>query len=125
MYRVESGFGVASLSEAWPSQTCPPCGRWNRPRPYQETLTCLYGFEGHADLVASRTLLEVLLDALPPRSGPIPTIAIGVAATSAQGRVQLVSLHCAVFDVTLEDADNPSRPFLATAECPAGAGDDS
>lgn len=66
----------------------------------------------------SRTLLGVVLDAHPPRSGPITTASIDVATTSAQGRVYLVSLHCAVFDVTLEDGDDASRPFLVTDEWP-------
>ena len=49
---------VASISEAWTSQTCPECGEREQTRRHRETLTCPCGFEGHADLVASRTLLE-------------------------------------------------------------------
>ncbi|MFC7164921.1 RNA-guided endonuclease InsQ/TnpB family protein [Halospeciosus flavus] len=54
----EYGINVESLSEAWTSQTCPECGERERTRRHRETLTCPCGFDGHADLVASRTLLE-------------------------------------------------------------------
>ena len=54
----EYGIEVASLSEAWTSQTCPECGEREQTRRHRETLTCPCGFEGHADLVASRTLLD-------------------------------------------------------------------
>lgn len=53
-YRIE----VRSISEAWTSQTCPICGRREQTHRHRETLTCQCGFEGHADLVASRNLLE-------------------------------------------------------------------
>lgn len=112
--RVRGGVtlrGVALADVSW-------FGGWKRPRLYQETLTCPCGLEGHADLVASRTLLGVVLDALRPGSGSIATVPIDVAPTSAQWRIQPVSLHCAAFDVTLEDGDDASRPFLVTDECP-------
>ncbi|GGK79528.1 RNA-guided endonuclease InsQ/TnpB family protein [Haloarcula sebkhae] len=54
----EYGIEVAATSEAWTSQTCPECGEREQTRRHRETLTCPCGFEGHADLVASRTLLE-------------------------------------------------------------------
>jgi putative transposase len=54
----EYGIEVASLSEAWTFQTCPECGERERTRRHRETLRCPCGFEGHADLVASRTLLK-------------------------------------------------------------------
>jgi putative transposase len=54
----EYGIEVTSISEAWTSQTCPECGEREQTRRHRETLTCPCGFEGHADLVASRTLLE-------------------------------------------------------------------
>ena len=54
----EYGIDVEALSEAWTSQTCPECGERDRTRRHRETLTCPCGFDGHADLVASRTLLE-------------------------------------------------------------------
>ncbi|WP_282350687.1 RNA-guided endonuclease InsQ/TnpB family protein [Haloferax volcanii] len=54
----EYGINMEPLSEAWTSQTCPNCGERDRTRRHRETLTCPCGFDGHADLVASRTLLE-------------------------------------------------------------------
>ena len=54
----EYGIDVEALSEAWTSQTCPDCGERDQTRRHRETLTCPCGFDGHADLVASRTLLE-------------------------------------------------------------------
>lgn len=54
----EYSIEVASLSEAWTSQTCPERGEREQTRRHRETLRCPCGFEGHADLVASRTLLE-------------------------------------------------------------------
>ena len=54
----ENGINVEPLSEAWMSQKCPNCGERDRTRRHRETLTCPCGFDGHADLVASRTLLE-------------------------------------------------------------------
>ena len=54
----EYGLEVASLSEAWTSQTCPVCGEREQTCRHRETLTCPCGFEGHTDLVASQTLLE-------------------------------------------------------------------
>jgi len=58
----EYGINVETLSEAWTSQTCPDCGDRERTRRHRETLTCPCGFDGHADLVASRTLLEWATD---------------------------------------------------------------
>jgi putative transposase len=54
----EYGIEVASLSEAWNSQTCPECREREQTHRHRETLRCPCGFKGHADLVASRTLLE-------------------------------------------------------------------
>ena len=54
----EYGIDVEAISEAWTSQTCPECGERDRTRRHRETLTCPCGFDGHADLIASRTLLE-------------------------------------------------------------------
>jgi putative transposase len=53
----EYGIDVETISEAWTSQTCPKCGERDRTFRHQETLTCPCGFEGHADLVASKALL--------------------------------------------------------------------
>ncbi|WP_049934218.1 IS200/IS605 family transposase [Haloplanus natans] len=54
----EFGIDVEAISEAWTSQTCPECGERERTHRHRETLTCPCGFEGHADLVASKALLE-------------------------------------------------------------------
>ncbi|TKX67653.1 RNA-guided endonuclease TnpB family protein [Halorubrum sp. GN11GM_10-3_MGM] len=54
----EYGISVEVRSEAWTSQECPQCGSTDRTTRHQETLTCRCGFEGHADLTASKTFLE-------------------------------------------------------------------
>jgi len=54
----EYGISIEVRSEAWTSQECPQCGGTDRTTRYQDTLTCLCGFEGHADLTASKTFLE-------------------------------------------------------------------
>lgn len=54
----EYGIDVASISEAWTPQTCPVYGERDGTRRYRETVRCPCGFGGHADLAASRTLLE-------------------------------------------------------------------
>jgi putative transposase len=54
----EYGISVAVRSEAWTSQECPQCGGTDRTTRHQDTLTCPCGFEGHADLTASRTFLR-------------------------------------------------------------------
>jgi putative transposase len=54
----EYGISVEVRSEAWTSQECPQCGSTDRTTRHQDTLTCLCGFEGHADLTASATFLK-------------------------------------------------------------------
>jgi len=54
----EYGISVEVRSEAWTSQECPQCGSTDRTTRHQDTLTCPCGFEGHADLTASETLLR-------------------------------------------------------------------
>ena len=54
----EYGISVEVRSEAWTSQECPQCGSTDRTTRHQDTLTCLCGFEGHADLTASETFLR-------------------------------------------------------------------
>ncbi|MXV62948.1 transposase [Natronorubrum sp. JWXQ-INN-674] len=54
----EYGIDVAETSEAWTSQECPDCGSRDKTIRHEDTLTCSCGFEGHADLTASRTFLE-------------------------------------------------------------------
>jgi putative transposase len=54
----EYGISVEVRSEAWTSQECPNCGSTDRTTRHWDTLTCPCGFEGHADLTASKTFLE-------------------------------------------------------------------
>ncbi|TYL37188.1 transposase [Natronococcus pandeyae] len=54
----EYGVGVNVRSEAWTSRECPNCGSREETTRHRDTMTCVCGFEGHADLVASRTFLE-------------------------------------------------------------------
>ena len=54
----EFGISVEVRSEAWTSQECPQCGSTDRTTRHRDTLTCPCGFEGHADLTASETILE-------------------------------------------------------------------
>ena len=54
----EYGIDVRERSEAWTSQECPQCGSTDRTIRHEDTLTCPCGFEGHADLTASRTFLQ-------------------------------------------------------------------
>jgi len=54
----EYGISVTVRSEAWTSRECPQCGSTDRTIRHRDTLTCPCGFEGHADLVASKTFLE-------------------------------------------------------------------
>jgi putative transposase len=54
----EFGITVEARSEAWTSQECPQCGSAERTTRHKDTLTCECGFEGHADLVASKTFLQ-------------------------------------------------------------------
>ena len=54
----EYGMSVEVRSEAWTSQECPNCGSTTDTIRHQDTLMCSCGFEGHADLTASETLLR-------------------------------------------------------------------
>jgi putative transposase len=54
----EYGITVEVRSEAWTSRECPSCGSTIDTTRHRDTLTCLCGFEGHADLVASKTFLR-------------------------------------------------------------------
>ncbi len=54
----EYGITVKERSEAWTSQECPNCGSTSDTTRHRDTLSCVCGFESHADLVASRTFLE-------------------------------------------------------------------
>ncbi|MFC5135555.1 MULTISPECIES: RNA-guided endonuclease InsQ/TnpB family protein [Haloferacaceae] len=68
----EYGISVEIRSEAWTSQECPDCGSTERTTRHQDTLTCPCGFEGHADLTASRTFLERQTDeAVRPMARPV------------------------------------------------------
>ena len=54
----EFGIEVEERSEAWTSQECPQCGSTHWTSRHRDTLACECGFEGHADLVASKTFLQ-------------------------------------------------------------------
>ena len=54
----EYGMEVEEESEAWTSQECPECGERENTIRHEDSLTCLCGFEGHADLVASESFLR-------------------------------------------------------------------
>ncbi|WP_339104238.1 transposase [Haloterrigena salinisoli] len=54
----EFGITVEVRTEAWTSKTCPNCGSTKDTTRHQDTLTCLCGFEGHADLTASEMFLR-------------------------------------------------------------------
>jgi putative transposase len=68
----EYGISVEVRSEAWTSQECPQCGRTDRTTQHQDTLTCPYGFEDHADLTASETFLKRHIEqAVRPMARPV------------------------------------------------------
>ena len=68
----EYGIAVEVRSEAWTSQECPQCGLTDRTTRHQDTLTCLCGFEGHADLTASETFLKRQIEnAVRPMARPV------------------------------------------------------
>ena len=68
----EYGISVEVRSEAWTSQECPQCGSTDRTTRHRDTLTCPCGFEGHADLVASKTFLERHIEqAVRPMARPV------------------------------------------------------
>ncbi|WP_424008768.1 RNA-guided endonuclease InsQ/TnpB family protein [Haloferax denitrificans] len=67
----EYGITVEVRSEAWTSQTCPNCGSADRTTRHRDTLTCECGFEGHADLVASKTFLRRQTDVARPMARPV------------------------------------------------------
>lgn len=54
----EYSIMVEEASEAWTSQTCPECGERENTIRHENSLTCPCGFEEHADLVASESLLR-------------------------------------------------------------------
>ncbi|WP_058826910.1 RNA-guided endonuclease TnpB family protein [Haloferax sp. Q22] len=54
----EYGISLEAESEAWTSQTCPECGDHEETVRHGDTLTCPCGFEGYADLTASKTFLR-------------------------------------------------------------------
>ena len=54
----EYGITLAEESEAWTSQECPECGKREETVRHGDSLTCICGFEGHADLVASESFLR-------------------------------------------------------------------
>ena len=67
----EYGMSVEVRSEAWTSQECPNCGSTEDTTRHRDTLTCLCGFEGHADLTASATFLRRHDDVSRPMARPV------------------------------------------------------
>jgi putative transposase len=67
----EFGIEVVERSEAWTSQECPQCGSTERTIRHRDTLTCECGFEGHADLVASKTFLQRQTTVARPMAQPV------------------------------------------------------
>jgi len=66
------GIRLEVESEASTSQEWPNCGSTERTTRHQETLTCPCGFEGHADLTASETVLRENSDtAVRPIARPV------------------------------------------------------
>ena len=54
----EYGITVEIRCEAWTSQSCPDCASTESTTRHVDTLTCICGFEGHADSTASVTFLR-------------------------------------------------------------------
>jgi putative transposase len=67
----EYGMSVEVRSEAWTSQECPNCGSTGDTTRHRDTLTCLCGFEGHADLTASETFLKRQTTVSRPMARPV------------------------------------------------------
>jgi putative transposase len=54
----EYGIEVVEESESWTTQECPECGKREETARNGDLFRCVCGFEGHADLKASRLFLE-------------------------------------------------------------------
>jgi predicted RNA-binding Zn-ribbon protein involved in translation (DUF1610 family) len=54
----EYGIGVEVRSEAYPTAECPACGEREQTERDGDVFRCQCGYEGHADLGASRTFLD-------------------------------------------------------------------
>jgi putative transposase len=54
----ECGITVKAESEVWSSQPCPECGERAETIRHEDSLTCLCGFAGHADLVMYESFLR-------------------------------------------------------------------
>ncbi|PSP39891.1 IS200/IS605 family transposon protein TnpB [Halobacteriales archaeon QH_7_65_31] len=67
----EYGITVDEESEAWTSQECPECGEREETIRHEESLTCSCGFEGHADLVASKSFLRQQTNVVGPMARPV------------------------------------------------------
>jgi len=67
----EYGISVEVRSEAWTSQECPNCGSTEDTTRHRDTLTCPCGFEGHADLSASKTFLKRQTTVSRPMARPV------------------------------------------------------
>ncbi|AGB15303.1 transposase [Halovivax ruber XH-70] len=67
----EYGITVEEESEVWTSQECPECGERDDTVRHEDTLTCPCGFEGHADLVASKSFLRRQTTAVGSMARPV------------------------------------------------------
>ena len=67
----EYGITVEVRSEAETSQICPNCSSTENTIRQQDTLICVCGFEGHADLVASETFLRRYESVARPMARPV------------------------------------------------------
>ncbi len=54
----EYGIEVVEKSESWTTQECPECGEREETERNGDVFRCVCGFEGHADLKASKQFLE-------------------------------------------------------------------
>jgi len=67
----EYGLAVEFRSEAWTSQTCPSCGSTGDTMRQEDILRCRCGFQGHVDLVASKSFLRQQSEIARPMARPV------------------------------------------------------
>jgi putative transposase len=67
----EYGILIEVRSESLTSQECPHCGSTERTTRHRDILMCPCGFEGHADLTASKTFLKRQTTATRPMARPV------------------------------------------------------
>jgi putative transposase len=70
--RSEFGIQLVETSEAWTTQECPDCGERENTTQRGDAFQCgACGFEGHADLKASRVFLERETGSVGPMARPV------------------------------------------------------